>query len=249
MSKYGKYRPSSADRWMACHASIRLSFGIPEKTSPYAEEGTWAHGVMEKTLLKGSVDLEDCEGNEELFEAMRVTHDAVAEERSRYHDMGTMHVETRVWPTKARDDISGTADIIISGRLKDDDQLAVTAMDLKYGKGVLVSPTTAQLAIYVLGAAALVGGDVAHFRTTIIQPRARAGKLVKNHDWDRAALLSFNGRMHRAIDACEDPNAEAVAGSHCMWCLAKDTCKTYASSPNLNKKAFDTDFGEMLPTK
>ena len=36
---------SAASRWMACPGSIRMTRGVPEEASPYAEEGNVAHEI------------------------------------------------------------------------------------------------------------------------------------------------------------------------------------------------------------
>ena len=44
---------SSSHRWLACPGSIRLSAGMPNTGSVYAEEGTAAHELAEKCLNLG----------------------------------------------------------------------------------------------------------------------------------------------------------------------------------------------------
>ena len=42
--------PSAAKRWLTCTPSARVESLLPERTSPYAEEGTIAHAVAESLL-------------------------------------------------------------------------------------------------------------------------------------------------------------------------------------------------------
>lgn len=42
--------PSAAKRWLTCTPSARVEALLPERTSPYAEEGTVAHAVAESLL-------------------------------------------------------------------------------------------------------------------------------------------------------------------------------------------------------
>ena len=42
--------PSAAKRWLTCTPSARVEALLPERTSPYAEEGTIAHAVAESLL-------------------------------------------------------------------------------------------------------------------------------------------------------------------------------------------------------
>src|ERR1700750_2753441 len=47
--------PSSAKRWMTCPGSVRMSRGLENKSSRYAEEGTEAHALAEK-ILRGRLE-------------------------------------------------------------------------------------------------------------------------------------------------------------------------------------------------
>ena len=54
MAKHAKIcGPSSAHRWMTCPGSERLSQGMPDSSSKYAEEGSLAHKLGEACLLSG----------------------------------------------------------------------------------------------------------------------------------------------------------------------------------------------------
>ena len=48
---HARYSASGAHRWLECPASVALSeHAPPQKDSPYALEGTKAHGVLESML-------------------------------------------------------------------------------------------------------------------------------------------------------------------------------------------------------
>ena len=49
--------PSSAHRWIECPGSVVLSKDIPETTSEYAEEGTFAHAVAAHCLNNPDFEL------------------------------------------------------------------------------------------------------------------------------------------------------------------------------------------------
>ncbi len=42
--------PSSAERWMQCPGSVALSYGAPDSSSEYADEGTAAHELAAMCL-------------------------------------------------------------------------------------------------------------------------------------------------------------------------------------------------------
>lgn len=46
---------SSADRWMKCPGSVRMSQGMPNRSSPFAQEGTAAHHLCELSLASDVV--------------------------------------------------------------------------------------------------------------------------------------------------------------------------------------------------
>jgi hypothetical protein len=46
---------SSMERWQNCPGSIRLSRGIPNTESVYAQEGTKAHELAERILTTGEI--------------------------------------------------------------------------------------------------------------------------------------------------------------------------------------------------
>lgn len=50
MSSHSRIGASSSSRWMACPASVRMSVGIKNKSTPAAREGTAAHALAEFCL-------------------------------------------------------------------------------------------------------------------------------------------------------------------------------------------------------
>ena len=239
-----KLRPSSADRWMTCPASVRLSADLVEPPpSPYATEGVEAHEALERSLLSGTIDADP---GTELHDALSLAISTLETERQRFEPGHVFLTETKVRPSLAHPELAGTADIIVAGKLIDGG-LGLTIADFKYGRNVAVPAGTPQLAIYALGAAQMVGGPIEHFRSMIIQPRVRFGRPIKTHDRGVREMLSFNRQLHDAIAATADPAQEPVAGDHCRWCLAKPTCPAAGErrSESARKQA-ESDFAAFL---
>lgn len=232
MAVHARLGPSAADRWWACPAAPRMAAMVPPApSSAYAQEGTAAHSVLETALNKWHLDRADC-ASDEQYHALQIAFDAISLERQRYIEPHFFAVETRVHPCH-RADLFGTADVVIAGTLIDGGTKSVSIADLKYGQHVIVAATTKQLAIYALGAAALVGmAHVDTFRTIVVQPRGKAKTIpkVRKHDYSLAEMLVFNRQMLEAAAATDLPDAPQVAGKHCMWCGAKDICAAHASA-------------------
>ena len=145
---------SSAHRWLNCTLSPVLEAGIPDTPSGYAEEGVLAHEIAE-TILKRAIGtiseeeykyiIEEIKGHEMFYEGM-------LEEVKIYTDYclskdGKIYIEYPLDLSVYVPEGFGTADCIIIYNHR------VEVVDLKFGKGVEVSPkNNPQLMLYGLGA-------------------------------------------------------------------------------------------------
>lgn len=219
---------SSSSRWLACPPSARINAELPETTSVYAEEGTKAHALAEKTL-KGYLAGGPAEVQsdiEEMKEAVQRYVDVCIEKINAAKAASpdaVVHVEFRLDFSTYVPDGFGTGDMVIVS----DKSLEIC--DLKYGKGVPVSAEgNTQMRLYALGAVdefgMLYAFDTVHM--TIIQPRLdsvstdtlSAGKLI---DWGRSiipiAKLAYDGE------------GDFQAGDHCRFCKFRPRCKALAA--------------------
>ena len=236
--------PSAAERWMTCPGSAAACADYPDTTSPYADEGTAAHAVLESTLKRRF----------NVFGSPRMTaHDAVGE-RINVADEGSEprlvsvtddmaeHVQTvvdyvanRVVEMKAKgpvvvvperkvspawalgtEDCSGTADIILVSDAE------IEVIDLKFGRGVVVEPgnrerPNPQMGLYALGALGewtLRPGQTVAL--TVAQPRAPHpdGPIRSLAGLDAADLQQFTTRVRLAIEATRGTDAPRVASEH-----------------------------------
>lgn len=219
---------SSSSRWLACPPSARINAELPETTSVYAEEGTKAHALAEKTLkgylAGGPAEVQS--DNEEMKEAVQRYVDVCIEKINAAKAASpdaVVHVEFRLDFSTYVPDGFGTGDMVIVS----DKSLEIC--DLKYGKGIPVSAEgNTQMRLYALGAVEdfgmLYAFDTVHM--TIIQPRLdsvstdtlSAGKLI---DWGRSiisiAKLAYDGE------------GDFQAGDHCRFCKFRPRCKALAA--------------------
>lgn len=213
---------SSASRWMNCPASVGLSRLAPdEKESAYASEGTCAHELAEVALL-GSGDCSDYIGEE--YEGFTVTSE-MANYTQIYVDyvleasdnpIADTLIEERFSLEHIRPDMFGTNDACI---LEPFGTLEI--IDLKYGKGVEVSPVNnKQLLYYALGASK--GNEFKDVKLTIIQPRVQ--DPIKSWTIPFKELKAFEEELKEAVGRVESEEPEFKSGDHCRWCRAKAIC-------------------------
>ena len=246
--------PSSAERWINCPGSVRLSQQLPPApSSTYADEGTLAHRVAELKLRVRSREIEPeeyateltaCLASEywcgELDEATDYYADAVFERWRIGGNDAELLIEQRFSLDKWAPGSFGTSDAVVIGNG------ALEVIDLKYGKGVKVSAVeNPQLRLYALGAADLFEDlyDFERVRMTIVQPRldhvsVDMMTLRDLRDWGKnivqpAAYNASNGA------------GETAAGEWCRWCPAKAVCRTRADE-NLKLAQYDFKEPELL---
>lgn len=237
---HAKLSASGAKQWLNCPPSIKASEGIGDKTSTFAEEGTFAHELSELYFKNKFETLTDFEFNktfsnyqhneyynEELREYVEQYVDMVEElynaALARDKDVVTLF-ETRLDLGKYVPDSFGTGDVIIfSGGV-------LEIIDLKYGKGVEVSATNnPQLRLYGLGAYELLNMiyDIHTVRMTIIQPR------LENYSTEEIQIKDL---VEWGLDYVK-PRAELAyigkgefkAGEHCRFCKIKHSCRERAA--------------------
>lgn len=233
MTAHAKLSPSSAHRWLRCPGSVLLAQAMPECASSFADEGTCAHEVAAQALVLGCTaaefigqTLHGHEATAEMAEYVQTYLDALSD----YTAQGKYpyHIEYRVDLSPVLGDNQfGTADcIVICG-----DELQVH--DLKYGRGVAVSPEhNEQLMLYALGALPL-HPHATWVRLVIHQPRLVAAP----QEWDLSVddLRAWGQEpkaIARRIAALTEQDATehlAPGDKQCRWCPAKAGCPALAA--------------------
>lgn len=250
-------RPSSAHCWTRCQGAPALieSLNLPPTESWYAAEGTAAHELAAWCLEQGrepderlgeTIEVTRRDGEEpfqfEVTEEMTraVSHYIEAVRREAHGESLTVEQELDVTPIIPVENRRGTADAVI---MPGDEDRPLQIWDLKYGKGVAVSPEeNDQLTIY---AAAFVYefaemfGPWNRVRMVIHQPRLGAPA-----EWevDADTLMTRAQDIHEK--ACEALGTEVgdnlnPGEEQCRFCPAKAHCPALTEAVN---QAVDQDW-------
>lgn len=219
---------SASHRWLMCTPSARLEKNFEDTTSPYAEEGTKAHALAEKTLtgfLKNGKSQVEYPENVEMQEACQRYVDICIEKINgarRISRDSQIKVEQRLDFSNWVPEGFGTGDMVIIS----DEFLEI--IDLKYGKGVPVSAiNNSQMRLYALGMfdayGYLYGAD--EVRMTIVQPRLDS---ISTETISVKDLLAWGEEVKEKAKIAFAGKGEFCAGAHCRFCKARHTCRAHA---------------------
>jgi predicted RecB family nuclease len=198
---------------MRCPGSVKASEGIPNVSSPAAEEGTMLHEVAANLLMGLPHEYEITDEQEEV---VRAYVDLVKQEA----EGKTLYVETK-FKLPQHPEFWGTADCVVV----DGDNLRI--YDFKAGRGVAVEVDyngriNPQLGFYALGACSALGKyDWGNVELIVVQPRFGG---VKRRTTNPQELEELVEEMIAATKLAELDDAPRHAGSHCKFCLARATC-------------------------
>lgn len=225
---------SSADRWLHCPPSVRLSESFEDKGSDYAAEGTEAHSLAEHKLrLALGLKTQDPTDSLEWFseEMDECTDDYAAyvleevETAKQSCPDPVVLIEQRVDFSRWVRDGYGTADALIIA----DGTLSIC--DLKYGRGVPVSAVeNPQLKCYALGALELFDGiyDISTVRLTIFQPRRDNVSVFEMFKDD---LLKWaKEELKPAAELAFAGDGSFLCGEWCTFCKARNGCRARAEA-------------------
>lgn len=252
---HARLSASGSSRWLNCPGSVRLEEEFPDTTSPYALEGTLAHSIGElklKEFFMPDLDKKKLKKSYEGFkqsefyskEMENYTDDYFNYVRGlslSFKDLPYVSVEERVDFSNWVPEGFGTCDcIMIFGT-------DMHIIDLKYGKGVPVSPVgNSQLMLYALGAYNSYG-DIYNIETVtmhIVQPRV---DNTDSYSMVLSDLLAWGEGVKviakKAYNGCDEFNL----GDHCRFCKAKSRCPERAremfKAVQKLKPIMDSDIG------
>lgn len=229
---HSRLSASSAHRWVHCAGSIRMSEGMPNYESVYAQLGTAAHAVAE-TALKWNTNAAEYVGA--TMEGVTITSE-LAEPVQDFIDYcralmkkvgkGNFGIEERVFLdalNPPEEGMGGTADFWAY----DAEQFELEVVDYKNGSGVVVQvPGNYQLRIYALGVLLMMDGRrIDRVKITVIQPNApHEDGGIRSYTYDVLEMLEFAEELMVAARRTLDPDAPLVPGPHCKFCPASGVC-------------------------
>jgi hypothetical protein len=218
---------SSMERWATCPASVKLSEGLPNPSSPYAAEGTIAHELCEIFLTDKSIKPESMIGEsiephpeveitQEMIDAVMVYVDFV-EKEGKGKDIS---LEERVTLEHIDGELFGTNDCVIYEEFGE-----LHVIDYKHGQGYAVEAReNKQLLYYASGAGH--GLDYSAVRLTIVQPRCdHPDGPIRSWVTTPDRIKEFERELKLAVDETRKAKAKFQPSEKgCKWCLAKHIC-------------------------
>lgn len=226
MRKHSKFSASGADRWFKCPGSVELSEGMPDKSSPWAIEGTQAHAVLEVVLGNLIAGARPSDGLSQLdFKPTKEMVDYGERAALFIHGQwkamfADIMVETRI-ESPIHQEAFGTFDAAIVEHF---DILHV--FDYKYGAGHAVFPSeNLQMIFYAIALASKYDWNFKLARLWIIQPRVKGYDGPMFWDVSMSELKYYWLPLFEAavVEVINNPKWYAE-GSHCHWCKAKSIC-------------------------
>lgn len=186
--------------------------------------------------------------DDEMADAVQLYLNTIIAEMGRLK-FNEYKLEVSVKPFPDRDDMWGTADVILA-----QDFGEVVILDYKYGKGVVVDPEyNPQCMYYALGATREVT-DPYLVTVIIVQPRAPHTKgPVRRWSITPEELESWGESLRAAADATCKDNAPLISGDHCRFCPVKGACpelrKRIQTETSLmfDSEPLPTEVSQMLP--
>lgn len=234
MSEHAVLSASASHRWLECPPSAVLEQQFPDENSSYAAEGTAAHRIAELGLryflgeITSSFYKESIkDSNPEMLDYVEIylslAKDRINQARQKTPDAAVL-IEQKLdfspWVPQGY----GTGDLIIIA----DNHMEI--IDLKYGKGVLVSAEgNSQMRLYALGAVHQFESlyDFDQITMTICQPRLDhiASETVSVDE-----LLAWGDQVKAIAQLAIEGRGDFKAGEHCRFCRARFTCRTRADA-------------------
>ena len=201
---------------MACPGSLKLSVGVPRKSSVYADEGTEAHDVGEQALTKG-LNASDVTTNEEMARSVQVYLDEIRH-IEKTHAVIAVHTEETLEHTSITD-LGGTSDHYML--YVENDKTVLHVFDYKHGVGVPVDVIENKqvLTYFTIIASHFPPELIDIYRATIVQPRAFAGDSIQTWECGHERVAEHEAQIKEVMS-----QEHLSAGEHCRWCPVAQRC-------------------------
>lgn len=266
MGHHAKLSPSGALRWSRCPGSVALEAGYPDSVSSYAQYGSDAHHLASE-CLEHNVQPVDFIGEEmsytdhgelrtfvvdqEMGQGVQQYVD-FARDISMSAELARVEVPVPLGHITGERGATGTADFVALTQ-QSDGEMALSVVDLKFGKGVKVSAyENPQLLMYALGAVEeldyLLDGAGVYVAVFIHQPRL---DNVSEFHMTLDELRQWGEHFAEMAERTRDPQAPRIPGeAQCRFCKARHDC------PTLRQHVLESteqdielleDLGEVLP--
>ena len=249
---------SNSKQWLNCPPSARLQEKIPNESSTYAEEGTFAHSVCEYKVRKylhervkrpqsEEYDSEEIEQITDVYAEFVIS--AIEEMRKNGGEPLTL-VEERVDYSHLVPSGFGTADMVMIGQ-DENGKGMLRIVDFKTGKGIYVDAAhNSQLMLYALGALHAYGYiyPVDTVWMTIVQPRL---DNISTYVCTRSELEEWGESIRPIAQMAYEGKGEQKCGDWCRFCRAKPMCCACADEAlALAREEFlDLDGGALAPIR
>lgn len=241
MAKHALLSASSAERWINCTPSARLTEDIEDTSSPFAQEGTVAHAIGELQLQLATKKITKRKFNAELKKLREdeMFYEGMLDEVEEYSNYCLEQFNEAVNRSKdamifleEKLDFSmhvpegfGTGDCIIIS----EGQLEI--IDLKFGKGVEVDPIeNSQLKLYALGAYEKFGFIYGIENITMTVAQIRLGNISSWSITTDMLLEWVDEVLTPKAEIAFKGKGETVPGPWCTFCKVKNTCKARAEA-------------------
>lgn len=237
--KHALLSASSAERWLNCTPSTRMAEHYEDTTSMYAQEGTLAHELGELLLQlevklvnekKFNIDIKKIQENELFYEGMiDEVQEYVDYVIETYHAALAKTKDAQIFLEEKLDYSSyvpegfGTGDCIIIA----DGEMEI--IDLKFGKGVEVSPiNNSQLKLYALGAYEKYGFIYGVEKITMTIAQVRLNNISS---WTITSDMLeewAEEELKPKAEVAYEGKGETIPGPWCTFCKVRNTCRARA---------------------
>lgn len=223
---HSKLSASGAPRWQNCPGSVKLSEGLPDKSTPWSEEGTRGHEVLEAFMEMAIVGMDlqyfqfgdGTRPSAEMWQHAKNARDSILKEFRKTPE-AELFSEKKVYLDWIHSEMFGTYDAAIIDHFG-----TLHVYDYKYGITPVSPKENLQMIFYGLGLAHKYDWNFKKVRLWIIQPR------VKGYDgpvfWEQPMwqFLHWKYIFETAVAQVKRKPDLYVEGLWCHYCKAKTIC-------------------------